>query len=321
MDRITFVPGRRESYRYEGLHMLSQNEISAGGHFDDAVGHGGWTMDDHHPSGGDSFKKHNAPPTIHHPAPSPYGFPYRSLVSKNIDNLMFAGRVASCTHVAMSSTRVMGTCAMMGQALGTAAALAAGKGITPAEVLNHIRELQQRLMADDVFIPGLRLVMSELNRRAVLEASQGDPEPVRDGINRPTSGDPFVWQRKPAWSKATDAELAAFDMHSWRAKAGDWIAYRFDAPVQVAEITLVLDSNLERNFKHPNSAQELPPAMPRSFTIEIKIGGAWEKFYCTSANTLRQVKIPVRRTVEGIRLTLNELYAAETTELYGFYLN
>ena len=197
MDRITFVPGRRESYRYVGLHMLSQSEISAGGHFDDAVCHGGWTMDDHHPSGCDSFKKHSAPPTLHHPAPSPYGFPYRSLVSKNIENLMFAGRVASCTHVAMSSTRVMGTCAMMGQAVGTAAALACEKGITPAEVLNHIRELQQRLMVDDVFIPGLCLEMSELTRRAVLESSHGHPEPVRDGTNRPTSQDPFVWQRNP----------------------------------------------------------------------------------------------------------------------------
>ena len=116
---------------------------------------------------------------------------------------MLAGRVASCTHVAMSSTRVMGTCAMMGQALGTAAALAAGKGITPAEVLSHIRELQQQLLEDDVFIPGLPLEMSELTRRAVLESSQGNPEAVRDGINRPTSDDPFVWQRKPAWSRAT----------------------------------------------------------------------------------------------------------------------
>ncbi len=321
MDQITFVPGRRESYRYEGLHMLSQNEISAGGNFDDAVCHGGWTMDDHHPSGGDSFKKHNAPPTLHHPAPSPYGFPYRSLVSRNIDNLMFAGRVASCTHVAMSGTRVMGTCAMMGQALGTAAALAAGKGITPAEVLSHIRELQQQLLEDDVFIPGLPLEMSELTRRAVLESSQGNPEAVRDGINRPTSDDPFVWQRKPAWSRATPEEVAAFDPHSWRAEAGDWIAYRFDAPQPVEQVTMVLDSNLDRGFRHPNSPQDLPPAMPKAFTIEIMVDGAWETFHRVSENHLRHVRIPLRRTVGGVRLTLDELHGAETTELYGFYLN
>lgn len=320
MDRISFVAGRRESYRYEGLHMLSQNEISAGGHFDDAVCHGGWTMDDHHPSGCDSFKKHNAPPTIHHPAPSPYGFPYRSLVSKNIGNLIFAGRVASCTHVAMSSTRVMGTCAMMGQAVGTAAALACRKGITPADILHHMKELQQQLLEDDVFIPGLALEMSALTKRAVLEASQGDPEPVRDGINRPTSDDPFVWMRHPDWTPATAEQLAAFDMHSWQARAGDWIAYRFADPQPVEQVTLVLDSNLERVIKHPNSPQDPPPSMPKAFTIEIQTGGAWQPFYSTAENSLRQVKVPVGKTVEGIRLTINELYAAETTHVYGFYL-
>ena len=88
---------------------------------------------------------------------------------------MFAGRVASCTHVAMSSTRVMGTCAMMGQAVGTAAALAASKGLSPAEVLPHIRELQQQLLEDDVFIPGLVLEMSGFTSSASLSASQGNP--------------------------------------------------------------------------------------------------------------------------------------------------
>jgi hypothetical protein len=321
MDRITFVPGRRESYRYEGLHMLSQNEIAAGGKFDDTVCHGGWTMDDHNPGGGDSFRKYNAPPTIHHPAPSPYGIPYRCLVSKDIENLMFAGRVASCTHVAMSSTRVMGTCAMMGQALGTAAAMACEKQISPAGVLDHISELQQQLLADDVFIPGRPLQMNELTRSARLEASQGDPEPVRDGINRPTSDDPFLWQRKPAWSRATEEEVASFERHSWQAAPGDWIAYSFESPQQVEQITLVLDSNLERGFKPPNSPQDLPPNMPKSFTIEIKAGGSWGTFYSTSENYLRWVKIPVQKTVEGIRMTIEELYAAETTELYGFHIS
>ena len=43
--------------------------------------------------------------------------------------------------------------------------------------------------------------------------------------------------------------------------------------------------------------------------------------YSTKENYLRQVRIPVGKTVEGLRLTLDELYAAETTELYGFYIN
>jgi hypothetical protein len=321
MDRICFVPGRRESYRYVGLHVLSQPEIAEGGKFEDVIGHGGWTMDDHHPGGGDSFKKYNAPPTIHHPAPSPYGIPYRCLVSKDIDNLMFAGRLASCTHVAMSSTRVMGTGAVMGQAVGTAAAMACEKGISPADVLNHIMELQQQLLADDVFIPGVNIEISALTLNAKLEASHGNPEPVRDGINRPTSDDPFVWQRKPAWSIATEEDIAAFDMHSWEASTGDWIAYTFDTEQRVDQITLVFDSNMERGFKHPSTPQDLPPNMPRAFSIEVKKNGSWEAFYVTTENYLRQVKIPVQQAIEGVRLTIEELYAAHTTKLYGFYLS
>jgi hypothetical protein len=163
--------------------------------------------------------------------------------------------------------------------------------------------------------------MNELTRAARLEASQGDPEPVRDGINRPTSDDPFLWQRKPAWSRATEEEVASFERHSWQAAPGDWIAYSFESPQQVEQITLVLDSNLERGFKPPNSPQDLPPNMPKSFTIEIKAGGSWGTFYSTSENYLRWVKIPVQKTVEGIRMTIEELYAAETTELYGFHIS
>ncbi len=319
LERINFVPGRRESYRYVGLHMLSQNEIATGGHFDDAVCHGGWTMDDHHPGGCDSFRTYGQPPTIHHPAPSPYGIPYRCLVAKDIDNLMFAGRVASCTHVAMSSTRVMGTCGVMGQALGTAAAMACEKRISPAGVLDHIGELQQQLLADDVFIPGLPLQMNELTRSARLEASQGDPEPVRDGINRPTSDDPFLWQRKPAWSRATEEELAAFDMHSWQASPGDWLAYHFDTSRPIDSVTLILDSNLERGFKHPGTRQALPPNMPTSFRLELKTNGQWQPFHHVADNTQRQTTIPINQAAEGLRLRIEAIRKASTTQVYGLY--
>ncbi len=320
LDRINFVPGRRESYRYAGLHMLSQNEIAAGGQFDDAVCHGGWTMDDHHPGGCESFRTYGQPPTIHHPAPSPYGIPYRCLVSKDIDNLMFAGRVASCTHVAMSSTRVMGTCGVMGQALGTAAAMACEKRISPAGVLDHIGELQQRLLADDVFIPGVPLRMNDLTRSARLEASQGDPEPVRDGINRPISDDPFLWQRKPAWSRATEEELVAFDMHSWQAEPGDWIAYHIEIPRFVDSVTLILDSSLERGFAHPGNRQERPPPLPKAFRVEILRNGTWEICRSFDLNHQRQVRVPIGQSVAGVRMSITNLHGAQSTNVYGFHL-
>ncbi len=49
LEWVGFLPGKRESRRYVGDHILTQNDIRAGGRFDDIIAYGGWTMDDHHP--------------------------------------------------------------------------------------------------------------------------------------------------------------------------------------------------------------------------------------------------------------------------------
>jgi len=135
---VGFLPGKRESRRYEGDVIVTQNDVRAGGHFDDLVAYGGWTMDDHHP-GGIAWK---GEPNIFHPAPSPFGIPYRALYSRNVTNLFCAGRNISVTHAALSATRVMATCATMGQAAGTAAAIAIREGKLPRDVArDHIEEL------------------------------------------------------------------------------------------------------------------------------------------------------------------------------------
>jgi hypothetical protein len=127
-------------------------------------------MDDHHPAGFGAVKI-GAPATVFHEAPSPYAIPYRSLYSRNVPNLMFAGRVASCTHAAMSSTRVMGTGCSMGQAVGVAAALATARGLLPAAMMRHIDELQQTLLRDDAYLPGVAQTFPPALARARLTAS------------------------------------------------------------------------------------------------------------------------------------------------------
>ncbi len=150
LDWIGFLPGKRESRRYIGDHVLTQNDVRAEGRFDDVIAYGGWPMDDHHPAG------FNYPgnPNINHPVPSPFGIPYRCLYSKNIENLFFAGRNISTTHAALSSTRVMATCALLGQAVGTAASIAVKYSLTPRGVYGEkIEELKQMLMDDDSYLP------------------------------------------------------------------------------------------------------------------------------------------------------------------------
>ena len=130
--------------------MLCEEDILAQGRFPDLIAHGGWTMDDHPPAG--IF--HAGKSTTHHPAPSPYGIPYRSLYSKNVRNLWCAGRNIGCTHMAMSSTRVMATCATLGQAAGTTAAIAVQQNCDNRSVhAEHLERLQRALIGSGSMAP------------------------------------------------------------------------------------------------------------------------------------------------------------------------
>ncbi len=303
LEWVQFLPAKRESRRYVGDHVLTQLDIEAGGEFDDVVAYGGWTMDDHHPAGFWSVRI-GAPPTIFHPAPSPYGIPYRCLCSVNVPNLVFAGRVASCTHAAMSSTRVMGTACSMGQAAGTAAAMAAGLGVPPRQIGAHVPELQRALLRDDCYLPGVRQAFSRLTRDAELAASRGRPDALRDGVNRPV-GD---------------------EMHRWPCRPGDHVAYAFGEPRQVEEATLIVDSALDRDVQmsHTHAGEHLnalPDVMPRVFRLEGMADGGWVPLAEVSDNCERLVRIPVGREVRGVRFTLLQTWGAAESNLYAFYLD
>ena len=177
LDWIGSLPGKRESTRYIGPHILTQDDVTSGGHFEDVVAYGGWTLDNHDPRG-----FHNKGlASVEHKINQGYGIPFDCLYSVNVPNLMFAGRDISATHMAFSSARVMATCALIGQAAGTGANLALEKGTTPAGVRkNHIAELQDRLEQDDCMLPYRWRKVSELTRKA---ATAAENEPMRNGID------------------------------------------------------------------------------------------------------------------------------------------
>ena len=228
---VGMLPGKRESRRYVGAHTLTENEVLSGGDFDDEIAYGGWTMDDHHPAG---FRT-SEPPNIFHPAPSPYGIPYGCLYSLALPNLMFAGRNISVTHAAMSSTRVMGTCALLGQAAGTAAALAVHYGCLPGDVArDHIRELQAQLQRDDCFLPHHPRAISAPCREAKLTGDGQGLEKLRDGVDRPREG----------------------DEHAWHGRVGDTVRYTFASPQDLTSVRLVFDSDLDRRSL-PEAEREL----------------------------------------------------------------
>lgn len=151
LKRVYARSGARESRRFVGDYILTENDIEEKRYFDDAVCVGGWPMDVHAPLG----IYDPGPATEFIPVTGVYNIPFRCLYSRDVTNLMLAGRNASFTHIALGSARVMATCGCMGQAAGTAAKCCIDLQITPRELgQNHIGLLQERLSRGDQTISG-----------------------------------------------------------------------------------------------------------------------------------------------------------------------
>jgi hypothetical protein len=309
LDWVGFLPGKRESRRYVGDYILTQNDIEAEGRFEDLVCYGGWSMDDHFPAG----FYHPEKGTTFHPAPSPYGIPYRSLYSKNIENLYCAGRCHSATHAAMSSTRVMATTSLMGQATGTAAAIAVREGLSPRGVYEKkIEELKDTLMDDDVYLPWHQRKIPGLSKQARLSCSSGDCEAVRNGVDRPVGN----------------------ESNSVVLKPGESIEYLFDEEVEIRQVRVVFDSDLnrtdevtpnhvkKRNIRtlYPLNAPDwvVPEALVKAFRIEVlRADGKWERVVLRTDNHQRLVKIPLSAQVTGIRLVPLETWGAPEARIFA----
>ncbi len=164
LDFVGAVPGKRESRRIVGPYMMREYDIQRDRKFPDAVAYGGWFCDVHTMGGilnleeppEASFQEGNLTEEDARQV-YVYSIPLRSLYSKDIPNLLMAGRNISVTHVALGTTRLMATCAVIGQAAGTAAAYCSARAKLPRSVTDKdILAIQQQLLKDDCYIPGHR---------------------------------------------------------------------------------------------------------------------------------------------------------------------
>lgn len=301
LDWVGFLPGKRESRRYAGDHTLTQNDVRAKGLFADIAAYGGWSMDDHHPAG----IRHPGTPTIFHAAPSPYGIPYRCLYSRNVTNLFCAGRNISATHAALSSTRVMGTCSILGQAVGTAAAIAVRRGLTPRTLgATCMEELQHTLLDDDAYLPGKPRAIPGLSASAIMSASAGNPEPLRNGIDRPEG--------------TTD--------NGWSGDCGSWIEYRFEGQTPVRETRLIFDSDLNRadigmrcNYPLNQPDQRVPATLVRAFRIDaLDQTGNWSTVFRTENNHQRLVRAAIPCTTAALRFVPESTWGAPKAHLFAW---
>jgi hypothetical protein len=136
--------GIRETRRILGEYQLTEEDVLSCASFEDTIGVNGWPVEEH--VQGDVVLRWP-------PIPDSRGFhhlPYRILVPQKVENLLVAGRCASMTHGGQSSARVSGPCFVMGQAAGTAAALALQLR-TPVRRL-PVARLQERLERDGAYL-------------------------------------------------------------------------------------------------------------------------------------------------------------------------
>lgn len=152
LEWVGTIPGKRESRRFEGDYVMIQQDIIYQRMHSDAVAYGGWSID-LHPGDGVFSEK---PGCNQWHSKGIYQIPFRSLYSKNINNLFLAGRIMSASHVAFASTRVMATGAHVGQAIGMAAKIAIENALHPREIIekNYMSILQQQLLRTGHHIPG-----------------------------------------------------------------------------------------------------------------------------------------------------------------------
>lgn len=268
LEWIGMMPGKRGSRRLVGGHILTEHDLMNGS-FADAVAIGGWPMDDHPPGG---FDRPDLPPNTVLRTPEVYDIPLRSLYSRNVTNLMMAGRNISATHAAFTSTRVMATCAAVGQAAGTAASMCAERGLAPRQLAKDsamVARLQQQLLRDDQSLKSVRNQdAADLARTARLSASAGDASVLVDGIVR----DIPAANGKPA------------EDHHWAAPIENaWVELSWPRAQRIREVQLTFDSGFQRELTLSASdsisraiVRAPQPETVRDYEVLYRSGTEWK---------------------------------------------
>ena len=260
LDWVGFVPGYRESRRIEGDYLLNEKDVLANRIFPDAVAYGGWQMDQHVRRG--LLDTDKIPSQILN-FNGCYTIPWRCYYAKDLENVMLAGRDISTTKMAFGSTRVMGTCAVGGQAVGTAAAMAVRYGCTPRQIGEHMEELQQELLRDDCYIPGFRNTdPQDLARTAQISATSARegfaPEKVINGVSRDENGIRNMWS-----SDGISPE-------------GETLTLKLASVKKVSKVRLTFDSNFNYPIKITLSKKRqlqqrigVPPELVKDYTVTL----------------------------------------------------
>ncbi|MCK4965911.1 FAD-dependent oxidoreductase, partial [bacterium] len=268
LDWFGFLPARRESRRLTGAYVLREDDLTTGRVFPDEVAYGGWPIDHHFPKG---FHHNEKKFWFSHKLKNIYSIPLRSLYSAKIKNLFFGGRAISATHLAFCSTRVMATCAVMGQGAGTAAAYCIKKRLIPENLsAENIREIKQTILKQDGYLIGTaNNDPDDFAQKASISAGSTqkgfEAENVIDGITRTVGNSSHQWR---------SASLNTADAY---------IELDFKVTRHLSELHLTFDTNFSRimTLSHQNyyNKKMIPGPQPetvKDYNVEADNGSGWK---------------------------------------------
>lgn len=290
---VGHVTCKRENRRLLGDYVLTQNDIGQQTLFADRVAFGGWICDDHYAAGffhDGSFGRHYDDPANAHKGIA-FSIPWRTLYSRNVGNLLMAGRNISATHMAMSNTRVMLTCALMGHAAGTGSALCIQHKTTPRGLYRqYTGELQQQLLKEGARVIGMKAAdPRDLASKATATASStgmqedGTPMPAGNVINgyaRATGEGPNAATN--AWAPAANSD------------GPHWIELAWDQPVEWNAVHVTFQT------------VELAPTR---FAVEVQSPGetTWQTVAELDDNRHRRLVLGIDRVkTQRLRVRLGE---------------
>ncbi len=282
---------KRESRRLIGDYILTENDYVENQGYFDAVTYCGWNIDVHHVGGIFSGSEGRFTANKKIPiTPIPFG----ALYSKNVGNLMMVGRCISVTHVGLGPVRVQLTTGTMGQAVATAAYLCKKHGTDPRGIRNgHIDELQQLLIKDGLYIPGVyHRDKGDLAPSATVTATSfapgGAPSNVISGNTRDKDKENYAW--------VSDGTLPQS------------ITLKFDTPKTVRQVRITFDTPFDK-YKYGYMEQPTPDRLVSDFSLSLLASDGGEEVKVVSDNIQRLVVIDVAPTlVTDIRITVLKTY-------------
>ncbi len=283
---------KRESRRLIGPRILTENDYREGRCFADAVGYCGWNIDVHHTSG--IFSGKDGKFSLNRKIPlTP--IPFSVLYSKSIKNLMMTGRCISTTHIALGSTRVQLTAAILGQAVGSAAYLCKKHNKLPDGIRKeHITELQQLLIREGCYIPALQHNdPADLARSARVTATSattdGAAENVINGKTRRGEGEPYAWISSEPLPQS--------------------ITLHFAKEQSIRQVRVTLDMPLE-DYSYGYLPSPSPATLLTDFTVSVLRGGDWSEVKAIRDNRQRLVVIDLPPTAAAaVRITAKRAFS------------